>query len=397
MTKWNYPLMTNNIYLEDLEEAIKLLKTDNAKLTAGPLVREFEEKWSEWLGVKHSVFVNSGSSANLLCIAYLKLLYPEGGKIIVPPLTWSSDISSIYYMGFEPLFIDIKLSTLGLDYNLVKTAILKHPDVKAIFLTHAQGFNGLDNELQKLCKEHSILLIEDVCESHGVTLDDGSKAGSKGEMSCFSYYYAHHMSTIEGGMVCTNNPKVYQYLRMLRGHGLLRESTDEQLIKEHKEKYPDLNPDFIFPIAGFNVRNNEISASIGLSQLKRIDDIVAKRQKNFEYFIERLPNWCFKDFEMRGQSNYAFNLILNQPDKDLMNTVVSTLSSNKIEFRRGSAGGGNQLRQPYVQKIINDERIDPSKLAPVADHVHFYGLYLGNYPELQKEKIDWLINILSNV
>ena len=397
MKKWIYPLMTNNIYLEDLEEAIKLLKTDNAKLTSGPLVREFEERWSEWLGVKYSVFVNSGSSANLLCIAYLKLLYPEGGKIIVPPLTWSSDISSIYYMGFEPLFVDIKLSTLGLDSDLVKATLMEHQDVKAIFLTHAQGLNGLNKELQELCEKHSILLIEDVCESHGVTLEDGSKAGSKGEMSCFSYYYAHHMSTIEGGMVCTNDPNIYQYMRMLRGHGLLRESTDEILVNTQKEKYPDLNPDFIFPIAGFNVRNNEIGASIGLNQVKRIDDIIKKRRDNFEYFVKNLPNWCFKDFEMRGQSNYAFNLILNNPDKDLMNRVVITLSSNGIEFRRGSAGGGNQLRQPYVQKMIKSENIDPSKLAPVADHVHFYGLYMGNYPELEIEKIDWLINILADV
>ena len=200
-----FPLMQNNILSNDLIPVIELLQQKDPKLTTGPKVKEFESLWSKWLGVKYSVFINSGSSANLLCLALLKEKFPNGGDIIVPPFTWSSDISSIIWMGFNPKFIDIKLSTLALNSDLVIQELEKNKNVKAIFLTHAQGINGLDEKLLNYIKENDIYLIEDVCESHGVVLDNGLKAGAVGDVSCFSFYYAHHMSTIEGGMVCTND------------------------------------------------------------------------------------------------------------------------------------------------------------------------------------------------
>ena len=142
-----FPLMKNNLLEQDLLPVINLLNQKDPKLTSGPKVRQFEEAWSDWLGVKHSVFVNSGSSANLLCLALLKEKFPEGGDVIVPPFTWSSDISSIIWMGFNPIFIDIKLSTLGLNSDLVIKECEKNKNIKAIFLTHAQGLNGLDKKL----------------------------------------------------------------------------------------------------------------------------------------------------------------------------------------------------------------------------------------------------------
>ena len=142
-----YPLMKNNILPSDLAPVIELLKSNDPRLTSGPFVKEFEDKWSTWLGVKHSVFVNSGSSANLLALAFLKEKFPNGGKIIVPPFTWSSDISSVIWMGFTPHFVDIRLETLGLNGDLVINEIESHDDIKAVFLTHAQGINGLDQKL----------------------------------------------------------------------------------------------------------------------------------------------------------------------------------------------------------------------------------------------------------
>ena len=161
------------------------------------------------------------------------------------------------------------------------------------------------------------------------------------------------------------------------------------------EKYKDLNEKFIFTRPAFNVRNNEIGAIIGLEQLKRLDSMVKKRAKNFELFLDLLPSWCFKDFNLEGQSNYAFNLILNEPDRELMKNLQFRLEENGIEYRRGSAGGGNQMRQPYVREryLFSDE--DIKKIAPITDHVHFFGMYLGNYPELDNESIKEIVKIIK--
>ena len=392
-----YPLMRNNIQSVDLEPVISLLQQKDPKLTSGPNVHEFEEQWSKWLGVKYSVFINSGSSANLLALAWLKKEYPDGGCIIIPPFTWSSDISAAIWMGFEIAFVDIKLNTLAIDEDKLGDVLSSRKDIRAVFLTHAQGINGLTPKIIELCEANNIHIIEDVCESHGVELNSGKKAGSFGIISCFSFYYAHHMSTIEGGMVCTNDPLIYQYLRMIRSHGMLREATDERLKLEYSTTYSDLNPLFIFTYPGFNVRNNEIGALIGISQLRRLDDMVQKRARNFEYFLSLMPDWVFTEFNLKGQSNYAFNLILNAPDPELMNHVEKALDFEEIEFRRGSAGGGNQLRQPYVRKLPQFSQLDPSIVTPVTDHIHFYGMYLGNYPELAKSDIDYICKVINKI
>jgi CDP-6-deoxy-D-xylo-4-hexulose-3-dehydrase len=178
---------------------------------------------------------------------------------------------------------------------------------------------------------------------------------------------------------------------------MLRESSDNLIQEQFKSQYPDLNPLFIFTHPGFNVRNNEIGALIGISQLRRLDDMVEKRANNFNHFLSLMPDWVFTDFNLQGQSNYAFNVILNDPDPVLMNRLESTFNNEGIEFRRGSAGGGNQLRQPYVRNLPKFSKIDPSLAAPVADHIHFYGMYLGNYPELAKSDIDYICKVINSI
>lgn len=389
--------MRNNILKSDLEPVIELLQSDEPKLTSGPNVKFFEEEWSKWLGCKYSVFVNSGSSANLLCLALLKEKYPEGGKVVVPPFTWSSDISALMWMGFEPVFLDISFKTLGLDADKVINCLEEDKEIKAVFLTHAQGINALNTKLIDYIEKNNIFLIEDVCESHGVILPNNLKAGAFGKLSCFSFYYAHHMSTIEGGMICTNDPHYYQVLRMLRSHGMLREANDEELKNQYTRQFSDLNPKFIFTRPAFNVRNNEIGAIIGRCQLKRLDSIIEKRARNFERFLSLSPEWMYKDFDLNGQSNYAFNIILKEPDKKLFKNLCLLFDDNKIEYRVGSAGGGNQLRQPYVRKITGYSDQEIISKVPCADHVHFYGMYIGNFPDLNDSEIIWLSSILSNV
>ncbi len=387
-----FPLMRNNILREDLDAVIEHLKQDDPILTHGANVRAFEAEWSEWLGVKYSVFVNSGASANLLTMAILKIRHPEGGEVIVPPLAWVSDIASVLQNGFKPVFADIDPRTLGMDPVQILAKI--NDKTRAVFLTHVQGFNGLTDDLLDELKRRNIPLIEDVCESHGAT-HNGEKLGSLGWISNFSFYYAHHMSTIEGGMVCTNDQEVYQQVRMLRSHGMVREATDPAVRVAYQSENPELNADFIFAFAAYNMRNTEIGGIMGRSQLKRLDLNVQRRTENLLRFLKQIdPNKYRTDFKLEGSSNYAFNLILKHPDDDLVQRLMQTMRDSGVEFRRGSAGGGNQIRQPYLKGIVPDGH---HLKFPETEHVHFYGFYIGNFPDLRDEEVDALCTILNSV
>jgi len=385
-----YPLMRNNILREDLDAVIAHLQQDDPILTHGANVRAFEQEWSEWLGVKYSVFVNSGASANLLTMAILKIKHPEGGEVIVPPLTWISDVASVLQNGFTPVFADIDPRTLGMAPEQILAKITDR--TRAVFLTHVQGFDALTDELIAELERRNIPLIEDVCESHGAT-HNGKRAGSIGWISNFSYYYAHHMSTIEGGMVCTDDPVVYQQARMLRSHGMVREANDEAVRAQYKAENPELNPDFIFAYQAYNMRNTEIGGIMGRSQLKRLDANVARRTANLERFLRQIdPAKYVTDFKMEGSSNYAFNLIMKQADPAAAERLMATMRAEGIEFRRGSAGGGNQVRQPYLKGIVPDgHHLD----FPHTEHVHFYGFYIGNFPDLRDAEIDALCAVLN--
>ena len=388
----NYPLMRNNILRDDLDAIIEHLKQDDPILTNGVNVRAFEEKWSEWLGVKYSVFVNSGASANLLTMAILKIRHPEGGEVIVPTLTWISDISSVLQNGFTPVFVDINPQSLAMDTEQLLSKITKK--TRAVFLTHAQGFDGLTDVLISELDKRDIPLIEDVCESHGST-HNGQKAGSFGLMSNFSFFYAHHMSTIEGGMICTNDLEIYQQARMLRSHGMVREASDEATKEAYYKENPDLHPDFIFSFPAYNVRNTEIGGIMGLSQLKRLDENIQRRTDNFNRFLKQIdPDKYRTDFKLEGSSNYAFNLILNNPDDEFVKRLMDKMRESGLEFRRGSAGGGNQTRQPYLKGIVPK---DYYKNFPETEHIHFYGFYIGNFPDLRDDEIDDICHILNSV
>lgn len=385
-----FPLMRNNILREDLDAVIAHLQQDDPILTNGPQVKAFEAEWSQWLGVKHSVFVNSGASSNLLSMAVLKLRHPEGGEVIVPPLAWVSDVATVLQNGFTPVFADIDPRTLSMDTQAILDQITPH--TRAVFLTHVQGFDGLTDRLLQELDRRGIPLIEDVCESHGAT-HGGRRLGSFGWMSNFSFYYAHHMSTIEGGMVCTNDDRVYQQLRMLRGHGMVRESTDADLRATYRAEYPDLNPDFIFSVPAYNVRNTEIGGIMGRSQLKRLDANVERRTANFLRFLRQLDPRRFRtDFQLDGSSNYAFNLVLQEADDALAQRLMARMRETGIEFRRGSAGGGNQVRQPYLRGIVP---ADHHLAFPQTEHIHFYGFYIGNFPDLRTDEIDAICAIVN--
>jgi len=394
MNKINHSLMENNITRSDISSVIKLLKKKNPILTQSEQVKKFEEKWSKWLGVKYSTYVNSGSSANFITIAILKALNKNKNKneIIVPSLTWISDISSVILNGFKPVFVDINLNNLSMNVDEVVKKISRK--TLAIFITHAQGFNGLNSKLLKILKKKKILLIEDVCESHGAKFNS-KKLGTFGKISNFSFYYAHHLSTIEGGMICTNDKKIYNLSKIFRSHGMAREAGDKTFEKKLIKKNPNLSPKFIFLYPTLNFRNNEIGATIGLNQLKSLNQNNIKRINNFKIFLKYLDNkkyWV--NFNLKDSCNYAFPIILNTNNKTKRNYFEKCLKLSNIEFRRGNAGGGNQLRQPYLRKYLKD--VNFSKFKNV-EKIHSFGYYIGNYPSLKKNKIISICKYLNSI
>ena len=388
--KW--PLMHQAIVKSDLSAISKYLKKGSSiKLTHGPYVKKFEKEWSKWLGVKYSVMVNSGASANDISMKIVKEKYGKG-EVIVPPLTWVSDISSVINSGLIPVFVDIDSKTLGISTDAILDAIT--PRTRAVFITHVLGLNALTTKLLTELKKKKIALIEDVCESHGAKFKN-KKVGTFGLLSNFSFYYAHHMTTIEGGMISTNSKEIYNMARSMRSHGLLREIDDLKFRKQTTKKYPDLNSEFIFLYPAHNMRPTEINGILGLSQLKRLSKNIQKRNKNFEYFLSLLdPSKYRTDLDLRGQSNYAFIVILTKSNLEQRNKVETTLLKNGIEFRRGLSGGGNQLRQPYLKKFAQNYNLSRF---PNIEHIHNYSWYIGNFPKLEKKKIIDLAAVLNNV
>ena len=385
----DWPLMNRHVNDEDFEVLIEFLKK-KPRLTQSSHVEAFEKAWSEWLGTRHSLMVNSGSAANLISLAALRESAGTG-EVIVSPLNWVSDILSVIWMGFKPVFVDIDPKTLGMDNAAIQKAVT--PQTRAVILTHIMGFSAFTSDLAGDLKKKNIWLIEDTCESYGASFKD-KKLGSLGTLSNFSFYFGHPLTTIEGGMVSTNDEKLYQMLRMMRAHGMVRESTSAAVREEFEKAHPDLHPEFIFAYAGFNMRSTEIQAVLGGHQLKRLDREIQLRNRQYSLFLEGLdPKKFYTEFRKEGMSNYGFVLVVREPDRVLQKRVVQVLQEEGVEFRRGMSGGGNQLRQPYLKKLLKNPR---PEAFPHVEHVHHFGFYFGNYPEISSEKIQRLSERLND-
>jgi CDP-4-dehydro-6-deoxyglucose reductase, E1 len=385
---FNWSLINDNVSQSD-RQVLSDFILSGERLTNGPKVKEFERIWSEWLGVKHSVMVNSGASANYISVAMVKELLGVG-EIIVPPLGWVSDLSSIAQLGMKPVIVDVDMSSLAITAENIERAIT--PNTKAIVLIHCLGFNGLTDELLDIAKKHNLIVIEDCCESHGAMFKD-KKIGTYGDISLFSFYFGHHITTIEGGVVCVNNDKLYDLAKLFRSHGMTREASPE-LQKHYQDKYPQLNPLFTFAVAGFNMRSTEINAVLGIEQMKRLDYNIAKRTENLNTWLSVLnPEKFFLSFYTYGSSNFALPLVLQAAYKDKLSEVCRILEEEKVEYRLGTAGGGNQALQPYLKKFSH--RVEGN--LPVANYIHHYALYIGNHPELTSTQIVNLCSKLNKI
>ena len=387
MKKFIWPLMKNNITIADRLKLAKFVLFSD-RFTNGKKVREFESKWNDWLGSKYSLYVSSGSTANYLLLSAVKELYnlKDGDKVLVPACTWVTNVGPVIQLGFTPIFCDINLDNFSFCEEDLEHIAKVHPDIKLIFVTHLIGYSANVEKYGKLFP--NALILDDICESHGCKSPDGSKRGSDSLGATFSFYFGHHISTIEGGMISTNNYELYDLMKMKRSHWLARESTR---YAEYVKQYPDISNQFLFITNGYNFRNHELGAVLGLSQLKRLDKYIQKRNENYKKFIELVvtyENNFYVPLITNTCSNFCFPLICKSKElADKMRTIFDQVG---IEHR--PIISGNLLRQPF----LSGYEITTQKDNLNVDYIHDNGIYLGNNQFVGYKELNLLKSVLEN-
>jgi len=375
-----WKLMENGISSEQLSIVADFIQSGE-KLTYGKNIKKFEKAWSKWQGCKYSVFVNSGSSANLLAVNAIQP-YHKKSLWVSQACTWSTTISPIILRGDSLQLCDVNLENFGPDLENLEL-IFKTQSPQYLFLVHLLGFNCYSNELQELCDRYNVEILEDCCEAHGASYNN-KKVGNFGKISTFSFYYGHHMTTIEGGMVCTNDESLYERLLLLRSHGLMRE-----LPSTMQEKYKDLEVDenFTFLLPGFNVRSTEINAVLGLEQLKDLDARIKIRNDNFNQFCDLIDKSKYEcSFDMEGISNFCFPILRKDGN---MNDIKKILKENNIHVRPIIAG--NLYEHPFI-KNVNMKRYDKN-----CSYINDCGLYVGNNHMINSVMVKGLCKMLEGI
>ena len=383
-----WPLMEDAITLKDRLKMASFIMT-SSRLTNGPKVRELEEKWSEWLGVNHSLYVSSGSAANTLLVSTMKEYYEwkDGDKVLVPACTWVTNVAPIIQAGLEPIFCDINLDNYSFDEDELKYIAQQHPDIKAVFITHLIGFSSDVEKVKEIFPD--ALIMEDVCESHGVEGPNGTKRGVDCIGSTFSFYFGHHITTIEGGMVSTNVEGLNEMMKMKRSHGMAREASPS-LFRYYAQQNRDIDPSFLFMTDGYNLRNHEICAVLGLSQMKKLDKNIDIRRRNFSHWWVKvkasLHQYYCPQFQ-KGNSSFSFPIIPR--DEKLTPILKDKLREEGIEYR--PIISGNLLRHPAFRKYkLCTERENPNVCT-----LHRNGLYVGNSQFVNTKKVDRLIEVMG--
>lgn len=387
------PLM-KNAFLNEYETKKQLSKfiLQASRLSMDEQCARFEEEFSTFQGAKEGVLFNSGGSANLAIIQTLINLgmFKYGDKVGFSALTWSTNVMPIIQLGLQPIPIDCEPTTLNVMSRQLKER-LEETKIQGLFITNALGFAGDLEAIRQICNEKNILLIEDNCEAVGTELISG-KTGSFGVMASFSFFVAHHMSTIEGGMVCTNDKKLAEMLRIVRANGWDRNLKANQQYKWRK-KY-NIPSDFIakytFYDLGYNFRPTEITGFLGRYQLQFLKDNIAVREKNYitlESIVKENPDLVtFDRSHISLLSSFAFPVLCRTPE--IRERYLAQFSGAGVEIRPMIAG--NIQKQPFFKKYV-------SKLykLPGTDKIHECGFYCGNYPELTETDIQILCSCLS--
>lgn len=355
-----------------------------SRLTKGEETLAFESEFQEYMGVKHAIATNSGSSSNLLMIYALKEAgYLRNNKVIAPAVSWVTTVSPLIQFGFDVSLCECDSSNLGLDIahleHLCKT---ERPSL--LILVHVLGHSNHMEEINRICETYHVTLIEDSCESLGSELN-GKKLGSLSKAGSFSFYYGHHISTIEGGMVVTDDTELYHVMLSLRSHGWSRDLPanirNEMSAKNDIDEFRNL---YTFYYPGFNLRSTDLQAFIGRSQLQKLDDITAIRQRNYDTYKAELSGFFAQSSSAEPMSSFAYGtLVENRLD------VFHTLKENEIECRPLICG--NIGRHPFWT-----QRYDNPNL-PQADIVHDFGIYLPNHHNLSIDDVNFVCEKFKEV
>jgi len=374
-----WPLMQTAITESDKKALVDFILSCD-RYTCGPKVKQFEDEWSRWLGCKYSLYVTSGSTANLLLMASVKELHniPNGSKVLVPACTWVTNVSPVFQVGLEPVFCDVDLERYSFDVNK-----LPDEDIKIVFITHLLGLNSPVEKLKE--KYPNAIFLEDICESHGVKGPDGTRRGSTGLGSTFSFYYGHHMTTIEGGMISTDDELLYELMKIKRSHGMAR-LLSPHLYEKAINDFPNIDPSFLFLTDGYNFRNTELNAVLGIEQLKRLDENIEKRRKNFECFMKHLdPELFYIPYNDPGNSSFAFPFVCKK--REDMLKLKSIFNEMGVEYR--PIVSGNLLLHPFLQKWKNTVDV------PNANILNDNGVYIGNNHFITEDMIVKVFEIIK--
>ena len=385
-----YPLAKETITNLEIDRLIDWLKT-YPRLTMGNVTKEFEKQWAKYIGTKYSVFVNSGSSANLLMI-YALLQSGKikcGDKIIVPAVGWGTTISPIIQLGLIPIMVDVDPYTFSIDINLVEKKLSEDKNIRAIMYVQSLGVPANNSELIKLANKYSVFLLEDACASLG-SMSENKMVGSFGDMSTFSFYFGHQLSTIEGGMINTNNFELYEILLMARSHGWgkdLSKSTYDKLMGE--SNIDKFHEPFTFFIPGFNLRPTDLQSYIGIGQLEKAEWCANRRNENHMRYIENLSEKI--NFQIPQPEDRISSISFGGIVKDVCDRIkiIDELVKHGIETRIFSAG--NLGKHPFWKKYNGK-----MSSFPVADLIHSNGFFLPNYPELTLEDVDYISLVVNN-
>lgn len=377
----DYPLIFDSWDAKEIASINKVVEKN--RFSMGDYVFDFEKKFAKKFGSKYAVCVNSGSSANLLAIAALFFLkkLKIGDEIIVPSVGWSTTYSPLFYLGLKPVFIDIDNRTFNISLKELKRNLTKK--TKAIFVVNLLGSSAINDELLNFVKSNNLLLIEDNCESMGAKFKNKFN-GTFGLAGTFSFFFSHHITTIEGGMVTTDSKDFYDICKSIRAHGWIRDIDSKSSFYDNN--ISDFRKMFWFIFPGFNIRPIEFTGALGISQLSKFTKFLNYRKKNYKYFHKKIENhkYIYTQNFSEGSSAFSFPIVLKDIMKHKFNELIFFLKSNRIEIR--PIASGNITSHPMIEYFTH-KRISSTANA---EYIDKYGFMVGNHPIDIKEKIDYL-------
>lgn len=378
-------LVEDTITREDIDSLVEWLKT-YPRLTKGKLTIEFEKQFAEWVGSKYAVFVNSGSSANLLMLYALKIANRlKNNKIVVPALSWATDLSPVIQLDMHPLLVDCNLENLAVDVNHLED-IFKNESPSAMIVVSALGLSPDMDAIISLCQKYNVILLEDNCESQGA-LYNGKKLGRFGSMSSFSTYFGHIMSTIEGGMITTDDEELHTILIQLRSHGWSRDLSDERKQALRNEwNVDDFSELYTFYIPGFNLRSTDLQAYIGIEQMKKVDRMIEQRNKNFRLFEQHLKGKVWFPTEQQDSFTASFCIPIIMKTAEQKKKLVQLFREYDIECR--PLISGSMGTQPFYKKLYGE------LILPNCSIIDERGMYIPNHPSLSEAEIALMCNLV---